>query len=244
MYSHAKYWFFCRPVASALVGVVALGILALLPARETAARPAAEYGPPISGAVRVIDGDTIVVDGRHIRLEGIDAPEIGQRCGRRLFGTWACGAAAAEALVAAVKGRTVACESRGKDGYGRTLGICFADGQDVNAYMVREGFAWAFVKYSKSYVREEAEAKSARAGIWTGEAEPAWLFRQNRWARAEYAAPQGCAIKANISAHGRVYYMPWSPRYASVKIEEEKGERWFCNEADAIDAGWRSSVVQ
>ncbi|MFA5900625.1 MAG: thermonuclease family protein, partial [Hyphomicrobium sp.] len=179
MYAYAKYWFFGRPVAFALVGVVALGILTLLPARETAARPAADYGPPISGTVRVIDGDTIVVDSRHIRLEGIDAPEIAQRCGRRFFGTWACGAAATHALASIVAGRSVTCDSRGDDAYGRTLGVCFVNGQDINAHMVREGFAWAFVKYSKSYVREEAEAKSARAGIWSGEAEPAWLFRHN-----------------------------------------------------------------
>jgi endonuclease YncB( thermonuclease family) len=243
MNGDVTYWLTRRSVASALVGVVALGVLSLLPSRDIEARPTRELGS-ISGTARVVDGDTLVIDGLNVRLEGIDAPEHGQTCGRRFFGTWKCGAAAAEALRAIVTGRSVTCESRGDDKYGRTLGICLVDGEDINARMVREGFAWAFVKYSKTYVREEEEARTARAGIWSGEAEPAWIFREKRWAGAEYAAPNGCAIKGNITGHGHLYYMPWSPRYASVKIEEEKGERWFCSEADAIAEGWRPAAVQ
>lgn len=243
MNGDVTYWLTRRSVASALVGVVALSALSLLPTRDTEARPAREYGA-ISGMARVVDGDTIVIDGRSIRLEGIDAPEHGQTCGRRFFGTWKCGAAAAQALAEIVEGRTVTCESRGDDKYGRMLGICFVDGEDINARMVREGLAWAFVRYSMTYVSEEAEARADRAGIWTGTAEPAWEYREKRWAGAEYAAPNGCAIKGNITAHGHLYYMPWSPRYASVKIEEGKGERWFCSEAEAISAGWHPAAVQ
>ena len=68
------HWLSRRPVASALVGVVALGVLALMPARETAAAGNGD----IAGLARVIDGDTLEIDGRHVRLEGIDAPEAGQ----------------------------------------------------------------------------------------------------------------------------------------------------------------------
>lgn len=241
-----KYWVTRRTVASALVGVVALGVLSLVPAREIEARPSNDHGAEhgsISGVARVIDGDTIEIDGRSIRLEGIDAPEHGQTCGRRFFGTWKCGTAAAAALREAVAGRSVTCESHGDDKYGRMLGICFVDGQDINAKMVREGLAWAFVKYSKTYVSEEAEARADRAGIWTGEAEPAWQYREKRWAGAEQAAPSGCAIKGNVTGYGRIYYTPWSPRYATVKIEAEKGERWFCSEAEALSAGWRAAAV-
>jgi len=246
MMRDVKYWITRRSVASALVGGVAIVFLAAVPAREIEARPAHDFGAndrAISGTARVIDGDTIEIAGRRIRLEGIDAPEHGQTCGRRFFGTWNCGAAAADALRELVDDRSVVCESQGDDKYGRMLGICFVDGADINAQMVREGYAWAFVKYSKSYVREEAEARAARAGIWTGDAEPAWIFREKRWAGAEYAAPNGCAIKGNISSHGYIYYVPWSPRYTQVKIEVEKGERWFCSEADAIAAGWRAASV-
>jgi len=104
---------------------------------------------------------------------------------------------------------------------------------------VRHGHAWAFVKYSGSYVKEEAEARRERAGIWQGEATPAWEYRQQRWAKAEGGAPDGCAIKGNVTAHGKIYHMPWSPWYDQIKIDQAKGRRWFCSEAEAIAAGWR-----
>jgi endonuclease YncB( thermonuclease family) len=242
MYAYAKYLLFRRSVASALVGVLAFGALSLLPAPETSARPALELGAA-SGTARVIDGDTIVIDGRHIRLEGIDAPEHGQTCARWLFGTWDCGTAAAEKLKSLIAAGPVTCESRGDDKYGRMLGICYVNGVDINAKMVREGLAWAFVKYSQSYVHEEEAARAAGIGIWQGKSEPAWLYRENRWAGAEYSAPNGCAIKGNVTSHGHIYYMPWSPRYGTVKIDEARGERWFCSEAEAIAAGWRAAIA-
>jgi hypothetical protein len=109
--------------------------------------------------------------------------------------------------------------------------------------MVREGYAWAFVKYSTSYVQEEAEARALHIGIWQGKAEPAWEFREHRWAGAEQDAPKGCAIKGNVTAHGRIYHMPWSPWYGKIRIDEAKGKRWFCTEAEALAAGWRPVAV-
>ena len=94
----------------------------------------------------------------------------------------------------------VSCEPRGLDKYGRTLAVCFVDGRDINAQMVRQGYAWAFVKYSTSYVKEEARrAKAEGLGIWQGESQPAWEYRARRWAAAEEQAPEGCAIKGNIT---------------------------------------------
>jgi endonuclease YncB( thermonuclease family) len=241
MYGYRTRLLSRRPVASALVGVVALFLLSLLPAAQSAARPSSASGG-MSGLARVIDGDTLDIDGRHVRLEGIDAPEAAQSCGRRLIGTWKCGAAASEALEKLVSKRRVTCESRGTDKYDRVLGVCYVDGVDINARMVREGFAWAFVKYSRSYVQEEAEARLARVGIWQGTAEPAWVFREKQWAGAEQTAPEGCAIKGNVTAHGHIYHMPWSPWYGKVKVDQAKGERWFCSEADARAAGWRPAV--
>ena len=133
----------------------------------------------------------------------------------------------------------MSCEPRGLDRYGRTLAACFVDGRDINAQMVRQGYAWAFVKYSSAYVKEEAAAKAEGLGIWQGEAVPAWEFRASRWATAEHAAPEGCAIKGNVTRNGRIYHMPWSPWYAQIKMEPDKGKRWFCSEAEALAAGWR-----
>jgi endonuclease YncB( thermonuclease family) len=231
------------PVASALVGVVALGALLAMPTRDSAARAPAGDGD-LAGLARVIDGDTLEIAGRHVRLEGIDAPESGQTCGRRLIGSWRCGSAAADALAKLVAKRRVSCESRGNDKYDRMLGICFVDGRDINAEMVREGYAWAFVKYSQTYVKQEEEARVARVGIWQGDAEPAWVYREKRWAGAEQEAPKGCAIKGNVTEHGHIYHMPWSPWYGKVKVDEAKGERWFCSEAEAISAGWRAAAQQ
>ncbi len=193
----------------------------------------------IAGVARVVDGDTIVVSDMRVRLEGIDAPEAGQTCGRPLGGTWPCGTEATHALAALIGGRPVECLPRGLDKYGRVLGVCFLDRQDINAWMVREGHAWAFTRYSASYVREEAEARARRIGIWQGEAQPAWEYRARRWAGAEPEAPKGCAIKGNITANGKIYHMPWSPWYAQIKMDPDKGRRWFCTEAEALAAGWR-----
>ena len=75
------------------------------------------------------------------------------------------------------------------------------------------------------------------------DAEPAWLFREKHWAGAEQAAPKGCAIKGNVTAHGHIYHMPWSPWYGKVKVDAAKGERWFCSESEAMAAGWRPAAV-
>jgi endonuclease YncB( thermonuclease family) len=83
-----------------------------------------------------------------VRLEGIDAPEAVETCGRR-GGTWACGAAAALALSKRIGGKAVSCVPRGRDRYGRALAVCYSDGRDINAWMVRQGYAWAFVRYSR-----------------------------------------------------------------------------------------------
>jgi endonuclease YncB( thermonuclease family) len=230
-------WLTRWSVASALTGGLALAVLLLLPEGGTAART------PLVGQARVIDGDTIEITGERVRLEGIDAPEVAQTCAARVGGTWPCGRDAAQALERLVAGRSLACEDRGSDKYGRMLGVCFLGTRDVNAEMVRKGLAWAFVKYSRSYVHEEAQARAAALGIWQAEATPAWVYRAERWAGAEDAAPQGCAIKGNISANGRIYHLPWSTWYRKVRVDERKGERWFCSEAEALAAGWRPAII-
>lgn len=227
------------PVASALVGVLAWALLLLLPTSETTAART-----NISGPARVIDGDTLEVAGERVRLEGIDAPEMAQTCGKRLWGSWSCGKAAAAALEHLLGNQRIACEDRGTDNYGRMLGVCFLDKRDINAWMVREGLAWAFVKYSRSYVSEEAAARAQHIGIWQGKAQPAWLFRAERWEGAKDVAPKGCAIKGNISANGHIYHLPWSPWYSKVRIDERRGERWFCSEAEALAAGWRPAAAR
>ena len=220
------------PVALAL----AAAALVLIPSAVSLGTAA---GPVLTGTAAVIDGDTLEVAGARVRLEGIDAPEAGQTCARKGGRTWSCGTEATAQLKSLIGGREVACRSAGRDKYGRVLGWCAAGGRDLNGEMVRSGHAWAFVRYSTRYQAAETQARRAKAGIWQGEAEPAWAFRERRWGVAEAAAPNGCAIKGNVTANGHIYHMPWSPWYAKVRVEPAKGERWFCNEAEAAEAGFR-----
>ncbi len=223
-----------RLVACALTGVAVFSL-------SSSSAPVAASTAEISGSATVVDGDTLDIGGRRIRLEGIDAPEPAQTCSRRWVGSWDCGKAASKALGALINGRQVDCKGLGADKYDRTLAICWVKGLELNAAQVRSGMAWAFIKYSKTYVELEAAAKLAQAGVWQGEAEAPWLFREKRWRTAEQTAPVGCAIKGNVTDNGQIYHMPWSPWYNKVKVEVARGERWFCSEAEAQKAGWRAS---
>lgn len=184
---------------------------------------------------RVIDGDTIELDGTVYRLNGIDAPEHGQRCG-----DWNCGEDATAALAEIVKGREVACDPISEDRYGRVIATCHADGTDIGGSMIDKGMAWAFVRYSDVYEADEAEARRRKDGVWTGRYMPPWEFRRARWEAAAQDAPEGCPIKGNISRNGHIYHPPWSPWYGRTRIDTSKGERWFCTEAEAVAAGWRA----
>jgi hypothetical protein len=131
--------------------------------------------------------------------------------------------------------------ARDRDQYGRIIAVCYADEADVNEIMVREGLAWAFTRYSEDYVTVEVEARTARVGVWQGEAEAPWDYRANRWERATAESPRsGCPIKGNINREGeKICHTPWSPWYDRTVIEDSKGQRWFCDEAEAEAAGWR-----
>lgn len=133
----------------------------------------------MAGAVHaqsVTDGDTVKLSGAIYRLWGIDAPEANQACPDG----WAAGRMATTRLQALVAGSTVVCEAKGKDRYGRTVAICRASGEDLGAILVSEGLAWAFVRYSNDYVRQEERAKAARLGVHAHGCVPAWEWRAVR----------------------------------------------------------------
>ena len=238
--------------ALAIAGLLALPLLATQVSQPVAARvgdslPSPSPRPGVAGGARVIDGDTLAIGSVRVRLEGIDAPEQEQTCGNAWFGNWTCGKAATEHLELLVRDRAIRCDSVGTDAYGRMLGVCFADGLDINADMVRNGLAWAFVKYSQRYVEVEADARAAKRGIWQGTAVPAWQWRAERWRAAssekrDEAAP-ACLIKGNITRKGNIYHLPTERWYDKTRIEVDKGERWFCSEAEAVAAGWRPAIA-
>ncbi len=210
--------------------------------------------PTLSGGARVIDGDTLEVGGAKVRLYGIDAPESAQRC-RSGGRTWSCGREAARALARRIGSRRVACKERDRDRYGRMVAVCWVEGEDVNAWMAARGWAFAYRRYSMSYVVEEAAAKRAKRGIWQGDVVAPWEWRRGERlaggrSAAQPAASQPaaqkergrCAIKGNISKSGtRIYHIPGGRFYGQTRINTSKGERWFCTEGEARAAGWRRS---
>ena len=126
---------------------------------------AAWLGRPetMAGAVRVVDGDTIEMAGRRIRLLGLDAPESAQTCGEPALPV-PCGARARDAMRRLVEAGPVTCAATGRDRYGRDLATCRAGAADLGAAMVLAGQAVA----AGRYLAEEAAARGARRGIWAG----------------------------------------------------------------------------
>lgn len=135
--------------------------------------------PPlvVAGETRVVDGDSLQVAGREIRLAGIDAPEFRQTClGPR--GEEPCGRKARDALVRLVGTGPIDCTVVDRDRYDRDVALCRIAGRDVNAEMVRQGHAVAYGRFET----EEAEARTARRGVWATRFErPAdWRARHPR----------------------------------------------------------------
>lgn len=194
----------------------------------------------VAATQRVIDGDTLELNGIVYRLHGVDAPEAGQKCSKPNGKPWNCGKAAISALEELVLGKAVECDDRGQDGYGRTIAVCKVGTEDINATMVAAGNAWAFRKYSSDYVDLEERAYEKRIGVWQADTQTPWDYRAEKWAVGQQEAPDGCPIKGNISENGHIYHTPWSPWYKRTKVSVEQGERWFCDEAEAIKAGWRA----
>jgi endonuclease YncB( thermonuclease family) len=166
-----------RPLRrAALVAAIGVAVLA------AAAGPALRLlggSPTWIGPASVIDGDTIEIERQRIRLHGIDAPgsdKVCERDGR----PWHCGAEAAAALRARIRGHVLTCREIDRDRYGRSVARCRAGGQSVNAWIVREGYAVAYLRYSFAYLPEQIGAWWHGRGLWAGRFEHPEEIRHRR----------------------------------------------------------------
>jgi len=196
----------------------------------------------VKGSARAIDGDTLEFSDQRVRLQGIDAPELNQKCW--LEGSkWPCGKESSRALQNLIDGAVVRCQKIDRDRYGRIVARCHSNGHDIGHAMVASGMALAYRKYSSGYIDAEVAAKAKEVGIWKSKFIEPWLWRRGKrlFDRLSHNK-KNCKIKGNISRSGtRIYHTPGSTYYGRTRITEGKGERWFCSEKEAKDAGWRKS---
>jgi endonuclease YncB( thermonuclease family) len=128
----------------------------------------------VTGWARLIDGDSLYVDGLEIRLKNIDAPEGRQIC-RRKGRNWLCGEEATRRLRNSINNREITCKGRNYDRHNRLLAFCVVAGRELNRWMVLKGWAVSFGDYR----REEQKARQAGRGIWSSH------FQRPRAWRAE-----------------------------------------------------------
>ena len=128
-------------------------------------------------SLRVVDGDTIVLNGEKIRFSGIDTPELKQTCmngDEKVF----CGKTAKMLLIKKIGNETPECISEGRDAYKRTLAECFVNGESLSSFLVRSGYAFAYRKYSKKFIKDEDFAKANKLGMWAMTFQYPWDFRK------------------------------------------------------------------
>lgn len=199
-------------------------------------------GTQIKGRAIAVSGDTVRLNGRLIRLTGIEAPELRQSCQNGRGQQWACGAAARQAISRIVSRRPISCTHSGSIGSGSSgilLGHCLSGNRDVGAELVAQGavFALSGLLFA-SYGSQEQEARNKRRGVWQGKAERPSAYRSKHWDIAKSEAPGGCPIKGQVRGGKRVYVAPWAPDYSRATVRQGRGERWFCSENEALAAGW------
>ena len=130
--------------------------------------------------LRIIDGDTIHLNGDKIRFSGIDTPEINQMCKQDEIDI-PCGEIAKELLIKKIGNTVPICILQDKDQYGRMLGECYIEKESLSSYLVREGFVFAYTRYSKKFVEDEQFAIKNKSGMWSMDFIFPWDFRKNKY---------------------------------------------------------------
>ena len=136
------------------------------------------YNDVKSYEIKIIDGDTIYLNGEKIRFNGIDTPELKQTCNKNNE-IILCGIEAKKLLIEKIGKNKVQCIREGKDQYKRTLAECFVNDLSLSTYLVRKGYAFAYRKYSTKFVEDEDYAKKNNLGMWSMKFEYPWDYRKN-----------------------------------------------------------------
>jgi endonuclease YncB( thermonuclease family) len=130
-----------------------------------------------SQTIKIVDGDTIHLNGEKIRFTGIDTPELKQTCLKEGVKD-PCGVTAKQILINKIGNNDVDCISEGKDQYKRTLAECFVNNESLSSYLVRSGYAFAYRRYSKKFVADEDFARNNKIGMWSMEFDYPWNYRK------------------------------------------------------------------
>ena len=186
--------------------------------------------------IRVIDGDTIEIEGgERIRYIGIDTPEtVDPRKPVQCFGIEA--SAKNKELI---EGKMVRLEKdiTDRDRYNRLLRYVYVGDTFINLELVKQGFAYSYsyppdIKYQDQFLNPQQEAREASRGLWA-----ACFSDSSETPNDSYL------IKGNISFSGeKIYHLPGCGSYSKTQINEARGEKWFCTEAEAQAAGWRKAL--
>jgi endonuclease YncB( thermonuclease family) len=225
--------------------------------------PATADAADITGSAKIHDGDQIQIGSQKIRLAGIDAPSVDQLCLNTKGERWTCGVAAREELTHYTDKKSWSCHVERTDRRGRAVARCQVDGEDIQKWLVKSGWALSYTRFSHDYDADEKAAREAKAGMWQGAfiAPWDWRIRNKKTAILGAAKPPenahaillasasgpvapspDCTIKGNVNGAGEcIYHTPKSRWYAQIKMQISKGTRWFCSVEEAEAAGCRET---
>src|SRR5712675_27991 len=238
-----------------LPAIALLFMLVFLPARAQAA--------DFTGVAKVREGDSVQIGATRIRLGGIDAPAVDQLCLNNSGERWTCGVAARDELIKHVGSKAWTCHPRTTDRRGRTVARCEVEGEDIQKWLVANGWALSYARVSHDYDADEKAAREAKAGMWQGAFIAPWDWRARNKKTAILGAAKppetakaillasasgpvapspDCTIKGNVNRSGEcIYHKPTSRWYAKIQMNVAKGTRWFCSVDDAEAAGCRET---
>lgn len=225
--------------------------------------PATAGAADITGVPKIREADQVQIGNVRIRLGGIDAPSVDQLCLNTKGERWTCGVAARDELIKRTAGKSWTCQTRAVDRRGRTVARCQVDGEDIQKWLVSNGWALAYVRLSRDYEADEKAAREAKAGMWQGAFIAPWDWRvRNKKtavlgavkppenaraillasASGSVAPSPDCTIKGNVNRSGEcIFHQPTSRWYAKIKMNIAKGTRWFCSVEEAEAAGCRET---